>query len=294
MVDKVTPMAIDVTLAVQKELETRFEEADAIRRKHVERAAYEVDLARRRYMRVDPENRLVADSLEAEWNIKLRALSEAEEECTRQRDADRHTLHGDQRARLMKLASDLPTLWKDPATPNRERKRILRLLVEDVTLVRTEQIAVHVRFRGGATESLSVPLPLPAWRLRQIDPSVIAEIDRLIDNHTDAEIAAILEQRGVRTYEGTIPHPRMIARLRRDYRLASRFERLRARGLLTRDEIAKRLGVNVATVKYWRNRGWLRGVPYNDKSDYVYEPPGPDAPKKFKWKARNFGRPTTQ
>jgi DNA invertase Pin-like site-specific DNA recombinase len=294
VIGMVTPLAIDVTLAIQKELDTRFEEADSIRRKHVERAQYEVDLARRRYMRVDPDNRLVADSLEAEWNAKLRALSEAHEACARQREADHVMLNGEQRARLMSLASDLPALWNDPATPDRERKRVLRLLVEDVTLVKTTEIAAHIRFRGGARQSLTIPLPLPAGKLRQIDPTLITEIDRLIDSHTDGEIAEILRQRGVRTYEGTIPHPRMIARLRRDYGLKSRFDRLREAGLLTRDEMAKALGVNVSTVKYWRNRGWLRGVAYNDKSDYLYERPGKDAPKKYKWKGRHYAKPGTQ
>jgi hypothetical protein len=294
VIGMVTPLAIDVTLAIQKELDTRFEEADSIRRKHVERAQYEVDLARRRYMRVDPENRLVADSLEAEWNAKLRALSEAHEACMRQREADHVMLNGEQRARLMSLASDLPALWNDPATPDRERKRVLRLLIEDVTLVRTTEIAAHIRFRGGASHSLTIPLPLPAGKLRQIDPGLITEIDRLIDSHTDGEIAEILRQRGVRTYEGTIPHPRMIARLRRDYGLKCRYDRLREAGLLTRDEMAKALGVNVSTVKYWRNHGWLRGVAYNDKSDYLYERPGKDAPKKYKWKRRNYAKPSTQ
>jgi hypothetical protein len=294
VVEMVTPMAVEVTVAVQKELDTRFEEADSIRRKNVERAQYEVDLARRRYMRVDPENRLVADSLEAEWNTKLRVFSEVQEDCARQREADRVMLNGEQRARLLSLANDLPALWHDPATPDRERKRVLRLLVEDVTLVRTTEIAAHIRFRGGATQSLSLPLPLPAWRLRQIDPNLIAEIDRLIDKHTDGEIAEILRVRGVRSYEGTIPHRTMIGRLRRDYGLRSRFDRLRDAGLLTRQEMAKALGVSVSTVKYWRNKGWLNGVAYNDKSDYLYERPSKDTPKKYKWKRRHHGEVGTQ
>jgi len=290
VIEMVTPMALEVALLVQKELDARFNEADALRRKHVDRAQYEVDLARRRYMRVDPDNRLVADSLEAEWNAKLRALSEAQEQYVRQREADRVMVDQQQRARILNLANDLPALWHDPATPERERKRVLRLLIEDVTLVNGKEITVHIRFRGGATETLSLPRPLPAWKLRQIDPELIAEIDRLIDEHTDGEIAAILRDRGVRTYEGTIPHRTMIGRLRHDYGLKSRFDRLHGSGLLTRDEMAKALGIHVATVKAWRSKGWLRAVAYNDKSDYLYEPPGKDAPKKFKWKKGRYER----
>lgn len=289
VVENVTPMTLEITLAVQKEIESRFEEADALRRKHVQRAQYEVDLARRRYMRVDPDNRLVTDSLEAEWNAKLRALSDAQEQYDRQRESDKMMLNQEQRTRILSLASDLPTLWRDPATPARERKRMLRLLIDDVTLVKANEIAIHIRFRGGATQTLTVPRPLPAWKLRQLDPDLITEIDRLIDQHTDSEIAAILRERGVRTYEGTIPDRFLIARVRHDYHLKSRLDRLREAGLLTRYEMAKVLGVAISTIKSWRYKGWLQGVRYNDRNDYVYERPGKNAPKKYKWKRRRDG-----
>ena len=289
VVEAVTPMTLEITLAVQKELEGRFAEADALRRKQVERAQYEADLARQRFMRVDPNNRLVADSLEAEWNGKLRALTEAREQYERQRDADRIVFDQEQRARILSLANDLPALWHNPATPTRERKRMLRLLVDDVTLIKEDEIIVHIRFRGGATQTLTLPKPLPAWKLRQLETDLIAEIDRLIDRHTDGEIAAILRARGVRTYEGTIPNRVMIGRVRHAYGLKSRLDRLREAGMLTRFEMAKALGVTVSTVKAWRSKGWLRGVAYNDRNDCVYERPGKDAPKKYKWKRRRLG-----
>jgi hypothetical protein len=289
VIEAVTPMTIDITLAVQSELEARVEEADALRRKHIERAQYEVDLARRRFMRVDPDNRLVADSLEGEWNTKLRALSDAQDQYARQRDDDRMHVDGETRARVLALANDVPSLWRDPATPDRERKRMLRLLIEDVTLLKGNEITAHVRFRGGAARTLLLPKPLPAWKLRQIDPAVVAEIDRLIDAHTDAEIATILRKRGVRTYEGTVPHRLMIRRIRIEYGLKSRFDRLRAAGMLTRHEVAKVLGVAVATIKAWRTNGWLHALAYDDKGGYLFERPGKDAPKKYAWKRRTVG-----
>ena len=87
LVETVTPLALEVALAVQQELQTRLEEVDRLRRKQVERARYEAELARRRYLHVDPDNRLVADSLEADWNEKLRALTEAQEQYEQQRQA---------------------------------------------------------------------------------------------------------------------------------------------------------------------------------------------------------------
>jgi hypothetical protein len=134
LVESVAPLTLEVTLSVQQELQTRIEEVDKLRRKQVERARYEADLAQRRYLRVDPANRLVADSLEADWNAKLRALTEAQEQYEQQRRQDRVVADAQQRARIAALASDFPRLWQDPKTPDRERKRMVRLLLADVTL----------------------------------------------------------------------------------------------------------------------------------------------------------------
>jgi len=80
LLEIITPVAIEVSLAVQQELQTRLEEVDRLRKQQVERARYEADLAQRRYMRVNPDHRLVADTLEADWNHKLRAFEEAQKE----------------------------------------------------------------------------------------------------------------------------------------------------------------------------------------------------------------------
>jgi hypothetical protein len=116
-----TPIALDIALAVQQEVQTRLDDVDRLRRKQVERARYEADQAQRRYMLVDPANRLVADTLEAEWNCKLRALDEAQQEYERLRQTDHLTMDEAQRTRIVSLASDFPRLWQDPKTPDRER-----------------------------------------------------------------------------------------------------------------------------------------------------------------------------
>ena len=167
LVEAMTPMAVEVALAVQQEIQTRLDEADRLRGLQVERARYEAESARRRYMHVDPANRLVADSLEAEWNEKLRELAKAEENYERGRDRDRKVLDETQRKRLVSLVQDFPAVWDDPRTPSRERKRMVSLLIEDVTLIKKEEIVVQVRFRGGATTMLNLPLPLNAWQGRK-------------------------------------------------------------------------------------------------------------------------------
>jgi len=196
LVAAVTPLALEAALAVQQELQVRTEEVDRLRRQQVERARYEAELAQRRYLRVDPEHRLVADSLEADWNQKLRALAAAQEEYERQGEAGAHLLNEQQRAAVMTLATDFPRLWRDPQTQDRERKRMVRLMLEDVTLLKGDRLLAHVRFRGGATQSLDLPLPLNAWQLRQTDPAVMELIDALLEDHTDREIVQILNARG--------------------------------------------------------------------------------------------------
>ncbi len=284
LVEAMTPMALEVALSVQQELQVRWEDTDRLRRQQVDRARYEAELARRRYMQVDPDNRLVADELEAEWNRRLRALTQAQEEYERQRQADRTALDEEQRRRILALATDFPRLWQAPGTPHRERKRMVRLLLEDVTLIKGTPITIHVRFRGGATRTLEIPPPLPAWALRKTSPEVVAEVDRLLDDYTEAQIARLLTERGFRSGTGQAINPMMVSRVRQRYRLAPRYQRLRDRGLLTMAEVARTFGICLATAKVWRRAGLLRAHAYNDKPQYLFEPPGADAPIRYKWK----------
>jgi DNA invertase Pin-like site-specific DNA recombinase len=290
LVETVTPVTLEVALTVQRELETRVDEADRLRRKEVENAQYEVELARRRYMRVDPDNRMVADSLEADWNAKLRELAEAQDRAEQHRQAE-NLLDESQRARILGLASDFPRLWNDPRTPDRERKRMARLLIEDVTLLKSgDSATVQIRFRGGATRTLSIPLPKPAWMSRQTSPEVIAAIDRLLDEHTDGEIASLLNERRMTSGTGKQFHRLMIARIRDEYGLRDRYSRLRARGFIDQQQLAKRLHVTTCTIKIWRRAGLLRAHSFNDKGECLFEPPGADTPVKYKHQDKTRGK----
>ena len=280
LMEAVSPVALEVALSVQQELQSRLEEADSLRLKQVERAQYEADLARRRYMRVAPEHRLVADSLEAEWNSKLRALAETQQERERHRKQDRQALSDQQRAAIFALAADFPRLWRDPNTPDRERKRMTRLLLEDVTLLRADTIVLQIRFKGGATRTLTVPIPLSAWQQRATSPEVVKEIDRLLEDNTDGQIAAILNEHGIRSGEGKKFSRTIVARIRRDYSLTPRYDRLRAAGMVTVREMAAVLGVTPDCVKIWNRHGLLHGHAYNDRNECLYEASGDNQPRK--------------
>ena len=290
LLELVSPLVLEVSLAVQRELESRVDQTDGLRKMAVERARHQAELARRRYMRVDPDNRLVADSLEAEWNAALRELDAAHQEYEQRRQQDLTILGAESQARILALATNFPRLWNDPSTPDRERKRMVRLLIEDVTLLKGDEITVNVRFKAGATHSLVLPRPLDAGQLRKTGPDVVAEVDRLLNEHTDAEVAERLNAGGARTGTGAAHTATTVLRIRQSYGLTSRFQRLRDRGLLSLAEVAAIMAVSTDTVKIWNREGLLKSHKANDKNECLFEPPGEDAPVRKKWKGMSARR----
>lgn len=273
VVEAVTPMALELALAVQQEIQLRLDEADRLRHRQVERAQYEADRARHRYMQVDPANRLVADSLEADWNMQLRALAQAQEEYNRRRAADRLVIDEHERARILALATDFPAVWRDPTTPHRERKRMLALLIEDVTLLKQRQVTAAVRFHGGATTTLTLPRPLTAQQMRATHEDVRQEIDALLDEYTDAQVANLLNERGLRTGAGDAFEPVSVQWIRFSHKLKNLKERLLAAGWLTSQQIEATLGVGRTTLGRWRAEGRIKGRICNDRGEWLYWPP---------------------
>jgi len=289
LLESVTPLTFEVALQVQKELQNRFNEADKLRKQQVVRAEYEANLARRRFMQVDPDNRLVADTLEAEWNEKLRHLQDASDyyETHRRRESDK--LKNAQQKEVLKLAKDFPKLWKNPRTPVREKKRMIRFLIEDVTMIRGENITLHVRFKGSATKTLKIPLPLKGWQYNLTDQKIVEIVDELLPDHTYSEIATILDKRGYKSGQGHRIDRNVVKGITHKYKLKTRFARLRATGKLTVDEVASLLGVTAATVRRWAKKDLIKTYPYNDRNGCLYEHPGVNSPlmKKRAQKAEN-------
>jgi hypothetical protein len=132
LLESVTLLTLEVALQVQKELENRFNEADKLRKQQVQQADYEANLARRRFMQVDPDNRLVADTLEAEWNEKLRHLQDANDYYEKHRRLESERLKKVQQKDVLKLAKDFPRLWKNPRTPVRRVSETMTQLKEEL------------------------------------------------------------------------------------------------------------------------------------------------------------------
>ncbi|MCB1947165.1 MAG: recombinase family protein [Thauera sp.] len=274
LLESVAPAAIEVALAVQEEIAGRIEQAEAQRRSQLERARYEAELARRRYLKVDPDNRLVADALEADWNERLRQLDTLQREHERQRTLDQGLLGDEARGRIVALAKEFRRVWNAPGTAPIERKRILALLIDDVTLTKAERVSIHVRFRGGKTQSLEIDKPRPIAQIRKTLPEVVRQIDELLETCTDCQIAARLNEQGFRNWRGQRFTVKKVTVVRNAYHLKSRFERLRERGMLTGDELAKQLGVCTSTIHHWGRNGFLRRQLYGNNCRCLYEPVG--------------------
>lgn len=280
LLEAVTPAALDVALEVFDELRVRKGDVDRLRRAQVERAREEAELAQRQFMLVRPEHRLVADRLEQQWNEKLARLTEAEDEYRRATTRDGVDVTAEDRARIHALATDLPRVWQDARTPMRERKRMLRLLIDDVTLLRADQtIQLQIRWKGGATTSLERPRPLGAPDLRRTPAAIVEMVRALATEQTDRQIAATLNGRGLRSGTGQPFHRVRVQFIRQTYRIPSLAAHLHHAGWLTSTEIAVQLGVHHTTARRFACEGVLRARRADDKGTILFEPPTGPPPR---------------
>jgi DNA invertase Pin-like site-specific DNA recombinase len=273
---QITPLTIDTTMQVYEELHAQTQAAQRLRDQQVERARYAAELAQRRFLRVDPENRLVASVLEAEWNARLQEYAQIQQDAEQQQATEQRRLSALELQAITDLVEDFPRVWHDPRTTDRDRKRMVRLLVEDVTLIKEDVITAHVRLKGGATQTLAIPIS----QGRRSAPQVIALIDELLEDYTDSEVAEQLNQRGWRTYEGKLFHATRVLSLRRYHHLKDHGTRLRERGLMPAEVAAKAYGVSRQTLMDWGRAGLIPMYRTNDHGIAVFPPPDQHAPKK--------------
>ena len=274
IVQAMAPAAIEMALAVQQEIAQRVEQAAALRQTQLQRSRYEAELARRRYVKVDPDNRLVADTLEAEWNERLRQLDTLQREHERQQTADQALLEEPARQRICDLARDFPSVWNDARTSAVERKKMLAFLIEDVTLHSDAQITAHIRWRGGKTQTITVDKPRPIALIRKTLPQVVQLIDGLLETSTDRQIARHLNELGHHNWRGEPFTMKKVITVRLAYRLKSRFQRLTERGMVRAKEVACQLGISTTTVHEFGRQGILKRHLYGNNHRCLYEPPG--------------------
>ena len=259
-----TPAAVDAAILAAQQLDADDKTALVQWRLAVERARYEAERAERRYRAAEPENRLVARGLETEWEQRLRELEVAQRELEAREHQRGRALGAVDAVRLRALGDDVRRVWNAPTTTDRDKKELLRALLEDVVLAvdRDERRAhLTLRWRGGTITELDVALPRANPPRIRTDEDSLALIRRLAPHYPDAVIAGILNRQGKRTARGERFTAAHVGNLRR-YREIARFEPSaeRAEGeLLTIKEAAEVLGVATSTVHRWLTAGIIVG-----------------------------------
>jgi DNA invertase Pin-like site-specific DNA recombinase len=248
----VAPEQIALALAAADEVADRRGRTSRALQLRAERCRYQAARAERAFHQCDPDNRLVARSLERRWEEKLRELAEAEQ--GRAAQAAEPELPG--REQLEALARDLPALWGAPATSDRDRKRLLRALIADVTLSiqpTSSELQVGIRWRSGASEQLTVLRPTAARTQRR--EAALELVRRLGPSHSDRELAAALTAAGLTTGADRPFDETAVGWLRWRNRIPP--PPVRVEGELAVHELAERLGTTPRVVYSWINRGQL-------------------------------------
>jgi excisionase family DNA binding protein len=263
------PEQVEIALRAVKELERRGQAVDQQWRMRIERLEYQAQLAQRRYEEVDPSNRLVAGTLERRWNDALVELKTAQEELHRSRQEQGLELTEEQKAQLRALAEDLPKLWKSQTTSAQDRKRMLRLLINDITVDKRRaerKVVLHIRWQGGAVEELSVDIPLAAPDRVRYPEALVNRVRSLAVTLTDAQITSALDQEGLLSAKGKRFTPSIVKWMRYRYDIPT--PALKALDELTVEEVADRFGVRPGVVYYWIQRGHLPARRVQDGSPY--------------------------
>ncbi|HVD85544.1 MAG TPA: recombinase family protein [Bradyrhizobium sp.] len=258
------PLGVEAALAAAERIEADHDGALAQWRLAVERAGYDAQCAERRYRTVDPDNRLVARGIEAEWEKCLRELEKAKAELARREQLRPRTLSVHERIRLLTLGADLFKAWQAPTTSPRDKKELLRTLLEEVIItVHKHERRAHLtlRWRGGALTDIDLDLPHPRPAIVRTDEDTIALARRLAAHYPDAVIAGILNRQDRKSAYGHRFTANLVGNLRRHWSIPC-FERPTSPPegeLLTIKQAATALGVATSTIHRWLNDGIIAG-----------------------------------
>ena len=284
LLEALAPEEITLALQAADEHQDRRARSNRALELRVERARYDAIRAERAFHACDPENRLVARSLETRWEEKLRELKDAEAELAE------HVVPGCEPAReqIEALARDLPALWAAGTTAHRDRKRLLRAVIADVTITQDDgdELQVGIRWRSGAAEQHAVKRP----QRETIAPATLELITRLAEDHSNSEIAAKLQAAGIRTPLGRPFNEANVQSVRYRYKIPSGPTRRDSE--LTAREIAERLGVSASVVYEWIRHGQLQGR--RGAAGRLSIPFGPEIEQELRQRATNSGHNQTR
>ena len=273
LLEMLNPLAIKAAIKVQNELKSRKLEADKFYRQQVERAKYDMEIAKKRYMLVDPQNRLVATELEAEWNRKIRELEKTRQEYEKKKEDDLKEVTKTTESDIMQITNDFARIWSSANVSFRDKKRMLRLLIEDVTIKNSDKkIIADIRFKAGTSRTLFIEKKLPICEVRKTRKDIIRQVDELTENYIPSEIAAILNEKGYRAWNGNLFNLRTISRIIRTYGIKNRHKRLREKGYLSLVEKMLETNLSQAQIMQMRNEEKIISYRATERDEYLYEP----------------------
>lgn len=258
------PAALDASLKAAEHLEADHDAALAQFRHKIERTRYSAQRAERRYRAVDPDNRLVARGLEAEWETALRELKAAEDELNGRELERPKALTVDERTAIASLGKDLNRVWSSPTTTDRDRKELLHTLLEEVVIaVERAKYNAHLtlRWRGGLLSEIDVPLPRSRPATIRTEEETLSLLRRLAPLYADATIAGILNRQGRKTAYGLSFTANRVGSLRSHWKLP-RFEPAsppQNGECLTIADAAAALGTMPSTLHRWISEGFIAG-----------------------------------
>ncbi|MFN2218478.1 MAG: recombinase family protein [Anaerolineae bacterium] len=264
--EAIQPLHLEAALAAVEQVEVQRQRLAQQWQQRLERARYEEDLARRRYQRVDPDNRLVAAELERQWEEALQTCQRLEREWVQAQSEELAPLAEADRARIRQLAEDIPALWYAETTTQEERKRLLRCLVQDVTLdpfTKPGFSLIAIRWHTGTTTTVEVNRPKPGGP--PAPPALIQRVRELAQHHPDDQVAAILKAEGVPTARGAVWTTQRVRNFRNKHKIPSACPYVtskpgpRGDGLIKAAEAAERVGVTPSMIADWFRRGLLAG-----------------------------------
>jgi DNA invertase Pin-like site-specific DNA recombinase len=262
--EAITPAAIDAMRLSVEQLQSNHDATLSQWRLEVERTRYEAERAERRYRTVEPENRLVARGLETEWESRLRDLATAEMELRRREQQRPSTISPEQLKAIERLGSDIRQVWDATTTTDRDRKELLRTLLEEVVLnLKRAEGRAHLtlRWRGGAITLLDIPAPRFKPMGPRTDEDILSLLPRLATLYPDEVIAGILNRQGRKTATGERFTANQVGSLRR-YRDIPRFQppTTPPNGeLVSIRKAAQILGMNTSSIHRWLADGFIAG-----------------------------------
>jgi hypothetical protein len=248
------PMQIEIALKAMEQLHHQQQSVNRQWQLQLDRAGYEAELAQRRYEKVDPANRLVAATLENQWNEALTELDRLRKEYEQQQRVE--AVNDKEQEAIRRLAHDLPALWKTPTTQARDRKRILRMLIKDITVEKqndSKQTVLHVRWQGGACEDIVIEPNRSSGSALSYPKELVAMVREMADSMHDPEIAAELNRQEIRSATGKPFTSEMIRWIRHQYHVPQ--ASMKCPNELTVREMREKFGVSIHVVYYWIEHG---------------------------------------